>query len=58
VKKEDEQQSVIEGVNYSINYVSFTIQEKGKFTETWEVMLRQDSNKKWKILGWQVVPNE
>jgi hypothetical protein len=58
VKKEDEQQSVMEGVNYSINYISFTIQEEGKFTETWKVMLRQDSKKKWKILGWQVVPND
>lgn len=58
VKKENEQQDVMEGVNYSINYVSFTIQEEGKFTETWKVMLRQDSNQKWKILGWQVMPNE
>ncbi len=58
VKKEDEEQSVMENVKYSINYISFTIQEGRKFTETWKVMLRQDSNKKWKILGWQVEPTE
>lgn len=58
VKQEDEQQSEMDGVKYSINYISFTIQEGGKFTETWKVMLRQDSNKKWKILGWKVEPKE
>ncbi len=58
VKKDEEQQSVMDGVNYSINYISFTIQEGRKFTETWKVMLRQNSNKQWKILGWQVEAQE
>lgn len=46
-------EEVIEGVKYSVQYVSFTIQEGGKFTETWRVLLRQDQNKDWKILGWE-----
>ena len=51
------QQSEIDGVQYSIQYISFTIQENTKFTETWKVMLRQASDQKWKIMGWQVVPD-
>lgn len=46
-------EEVIEGIKYSVQYVSFTIQEGGKFTETWRVLLRQDQNKDWKILGWE-----
>lgn len=56
--REKEQQSELEGVKYSINYITFTIQENLKFSETWEVMLRQNSDKQWKILGWKVVPVE
>lgn len=48
-------EEVIEGVKYSVQYVSFTIQEGGKFTETWKVLLRQDQNKVWKIMGWEAI---
>jgi len=48
----------LEGVKYTVIYLAFTIQENGKFTETWKMMLRQDKEKKWKILGWQVVPSD
>lgn len=58
VNEEQEQQEQIEGVEYAITYLSFTIQESGKFTETWKLMLRQDKDKKWKILGWKVVPED
>lgn len=58
VKKDQEEEKVIEGVKYSVNYVQYTIQENGKFTETWKVLLRQDSNKRWKILGWEFVPSD
>lgn len=58
VNQEKEQQEQLEGVEYAITYLSFTIQESGKFTETWKMMLRQDKDKKWRILGWQVVPEE
>lgn len=58
VKEEIEEEKVMEGVKYSVNYVQYTIQENGKFTETWKVLLRQDSNKKWRILGWEFVPKD
>lgn len=54
VKEDLEQQEEIDGVLYSINYIAFTIQENVKFTETWKVLLRQDEEGHWKILGWQI----
>jgi ABC-type oligopeptide transport system ATPase subunit len=58
VKEDLEQQVELDGVKYATEHISFTIQESGKFTETWKVMLRQDGNKKWKVLGWKVVPED
>lgn len=58
INKEDEQETEIDGEKYSTKYISFTIQENIKFTEIWKVLLRQDSNNQWKILGWEYVPNE
>ncbi len=58
VKEDLEQQAELDGVKYAVVYLSFTIQENGKFTETWKVMLRQDGDKKWKILGWKVAPED
>jgi hypothetical protein len=58
VNDELEQQEEIDEVQYATVYISFTIQENKKFTETWKVILRQDENEKWKILGWQIVPNK
>ncbi len=58
VSEDQEQQKQLDGVEYAITYLSFTIQENRKFTETWRVILRQDENKKWKVLGWRVVPEE
>ena len=53
VKEEQDQEKEVDGVKYSVNYISYTIQENGKFTETWKVLLRQDQDMKWKILGWE-----
>lgn len=50
-----EEEKEINGVKYSVNYISYTIQENGKFTETWKVLLRQDDNERWKIVGWEFV---
>ncbi len=58
VKQELEQRKVMDGREYATVYISFTIQENMKFTEIWEVMLRQNENEQWKILGWQIVPEE
>ncbi len=58
VKKDLEQQAEVDGVRYATVYLSYTIQEGGKFTETWKIMLRQDDAKKWKILGWKIAPED
>lgn len=57
VHQELEEKNEIDGVPYSVNYVSYTIRENGKFTETWKVLLRQE-DEKWKIVGWEYVPEE
>jgi len=53
--EDQEQESEIDGVKYAVNYISYTIQENGKFTEIWKVLLRQDENERWKIVGWEYV---
>lgn len=58
INQDKEVEKEIDGVKYSVNYVSYTIQENIKFKETWKVLLRQDEEKKWKILGWEFVPEE
>ncbi len=58
VKQELEQREVMGGREYATVYISFTIQENMKFTEIWKVMLRQNEDEQWKILGWQIVPEE
>jgi hypothetical protein len=58
INEDLEQLSEIEGVKYSVNYISYTIQENTKFTEVWKVLLRQDENEDWKIVGWEFVPQE
>jgi Tfp pilus assembly protein PilO len=58
VNEDLEEENEIDGVKYSVNYVTFTIQENSKVIETWKILLRQDENEKWKILGWQVVPKD
>ena len=58
VNQELEQKKELDGREYAVVSISYTIQENIKFTETWKVMLRQNENKQWKILGWQVVPEE
>jgi len=58
VNEELEQESVIEGKKYAVVHVSYTIQEKGKFSETWRFLLRLNEDERWKILGWDFVPEE
>lgn len=56
VDDELEQQEEIDEVQYATVFISFTIQENRKFAETWKVILRQNENNRWKILGWQTLP--
>lgn len=48
-------ESELDGVKYATEYISFTIQENSKFKEVWNVLLRQDAQRQWKILGWEPV---
>jgi len=56
VNEDMEQDTEVDGVKYAVRYISYTIKEKGKFTETWRVLLRQDEDGKWKVVGWEFVP--
>lgn len=58
IREEEEQDKEIDGVKYATKYISFTIQQNIKFTETWKVLLRQDANMRWKILGWDLIKDE
>jgi len=58
VNNDLEEETVIDGVKYSVRYISYVIREKGKFTETWKVLLKQDKQNRWKIVGWEFVPAE
>ncbi len=58
VKEDEEQDTEIDGIKYATKFVSFTIQEGIRFTETWKVLLRQGANGQWKILGWEFVQEE
>lgn len=58
VNEDSDEETEMDGVRYSIKYISYVIREKGKFTETWRVLLRQDEQNRWKIFGWEYVPAE
>ncbi|MDF2538991.1 MAG: hypothetical protein K0S76_2012 [Herbinix sp.] len=58
VNEDQEQENTVDGEKYADVYVSYTIQEKGKFAEVWRFLLRMSDEGKWKILGWKFVPDE
>ncbi|MGF7146046.1 hypothetical protein HNQ56_004495 [Anaerotaenia torta] len=58
VKQDQEQRKELEGREYATVFISYTIQENTKISETWKVMLRQNENHQWKILGWQIESEE
>ncbi|HHU72958.1 MAG TPA: hypothetical protein GXZ21_13145 [Clostridiales bacterium] len=47
---------VEDGVEYQINNVSYTFEERSKFIEDYSFILRKDENNRWKILGWRLIP--
>lgn len=53
-----DEETEVDGVRYSVKYISYTIKEKVKFTETWKVLLRQDEKNRWKIVGWEYVSSD
>lgn len=58
VVNEDKEEIVKkDGSEYATAFISFTITEKGKTSELRKYLMRKDENKKWKILGWEYIPN-
>ncbi len=58
VKEDEEEQKEIDGIKYATKYISFTIQQNIKFTETWKVLLRQNEEEQWKIMGWSYIKDD
>lgn len=47
----------LDGEEYATAFISFTIMEKGKTSEHRRYLMRKDKDKKWKILGWEYIPD-
>jgi hypothetical protein len=56
--EDKEQKNEIDGRQYADEYVSYTFDEKGKFSEIWRFLLRLSEDGKWKILGWEYSPED
>lgn len=56
--EEAEAVSTIDGMDYATVYISYTVQENGKVTERWRFLLRKNELGRWKLLGWEYVPEE
>lgn len=54
----EDQEEVIkkDGREYATAYVSFTITERGKTSELRRYLMQKDKDNKWKILGWEYIP--
>ena len=57
VNEEKEESYKKDGKEYATAYVSFTITEKVKTSELRKYLLRKDKDNKWKILGWEYIPD-
>lgn len=58
INEELETKKNIDGREYADVYVSYTFQEKGKFSQTLRFLLRLNEEDQWKILGWTYVPKD
>lgn len=58
VNEQDEEIIKKDGKEYATAYISFLITEKGKTSEQRKYLLRKDNNKKWKVLGWEYMPDK
>lgn len=56
----EKQEELIEkdGIEYATAYISFTITEKGKTSELRRYFMRKDKDNRWKIMGWEYIPND
>lgn len=56
VNEDKEETKVVDGVEHATAYILFTIIEKGKTSELRQYIMRKNENGKWKILGWEYIP--
>lgn len=56
INKDENKIEEIEGKEYATIHVIFTFKEKAKYLQEWRFLLRRDSDEKWKILGWDKIP--
>lgn len=57
VNEENEEIYTRDGKEYANAFISFTITEKGQTSELRRYTLRKDEDGKWKILGWEYIPD-
>lgn len=57
VNEDKEEFYTVDGKEYANAFVSFTISEKGQTSEIRRYTMRKDKDNKWKILGWEFIPN-
>lgn len=58
VNEDNEEFYTRDGKEYANAFVSFTITEKGRTSELRRYTMRKDKDNKWKILGWEYIPND
>lgn len=56
VNEDKEETEVINGVEHATAFISFTIIEKGKTSELRQYVMRKNKDGKWKVLGWEYIP--
>jgi hypothetical protein len=58
VNEDKEEKVEMDGRDYATVYVSYFILEEGKASETRKLLLRENEDGKWKILGWETIPED
>jgi hypothetical protein len=56
--KENEEFYELDGKKYATAYISFTIREKGQTSELRRYIMRKDDEGKWKVVGWEYIPEQ
>ncbi|NLL73933.1 MAG: hypothetical protein GX237_10450 [Clostridiales bacterium] len=58
VNEDKEETKVVDGVQHATAFISFTIVEKGKTSELRRYIMRKNDDGKWKVLGWEHIPQD
>ena len=56
--KENEEFYELDGKKYATAYISFTIREKRQTSELRRYIMRKDDEGKWKVGGWEYIPEQ